>query len=150
MSGNQIERLQTGDLELGATEAVQRHVSRTVVQPAPVTQRKLDFEHARPRWLRECMAEATGVFFYGTLALITITRSDTDTSTVYPGVASIAAFLINKGNPAFSSFFQIGWAFAIGIAFAIITCAPTSGGHFNPGEISLRSFRKHPRLTASC
>ena len=33
---------------------------------------------------------------------------------------------------AFSSLFQIGWAFAIGIAFAIITCAPTSGGHFNP------------------
>ena len=33
---------------------------------------------------------------------------------------------------AFGSLFQIGWAFAIGIAFAIITCAPTSGGHFNP------------------
>ncbi|KAL9091468.1 MAG: hypothetical protein Q9165_004854 [Trypethelium subeluteriae] len=64
MGDNRIERLQTGDLELGATEAVQRHVTRTVVQPAPVTQRKLDFEHSRPRWLRECMAEATGVFFY--------------------------------------------------------------------------------------
>jgi hypothetical protein len=66
MADGHIERLQTGDLELGATEAVQRHVTRTVVQPAPVTQRKLDFEHSRPRWLRECMAEATGVFFYGT------------------------------------------------------------------------------------
>ena len=33
---------------------------------------------------------------------------------------------------AFSSIFQIGWAFALGIMFAIITCAPTSGGHFNP------------------
>lgn len=30
------------------------------------------------------------------------------------------------------SIFQIGWAYAIGIALAIITCAPTSGGHFNP------------------
>ena len=33
---------------------------------------------------------------------------------------------------AFGSLFQIGWAFAIGIAFAIITSAATSGGHFNP------------------
>lgn len=40
--------------------------------------------------------------------------------------------MIHEGEPAYSSFFQIGWAYAIGIAFAIITCAPTSGGHFNP------------------
>lgn len=65
------------------------------------------------------MAEATGVFFY-----------------VFPGIASVAGFTINVTSPigvtAFGSLFQIGWAFAIGIAFAIITCAPTSGGHFNP------------------
>lgn len=36
------------------------------------------------------------------------------------------------GVTAFGSLFQIGWAFTIGIAFAIITCAPVSGGHFNP------------------
>jgi glycerol uptake facilitator-like aquaporin len=52
------------------------------------------------------------------------------------------------GVTAFGSLFQIGWGFAsactsyqllfpdwqrvVGIAFAIITCAPTSGGHFNP------------------
>lgn len=60
-----MERLHTHELELGATDAVQRHISRTVVEPKPVSQRKLDFEHARPRWLREMMAEATGVFFYG-------------------------------------------------------------------------------------
>lgn len=68
-------------VEIGATEAVQQHLSRHVVATKPVSQRKLDFEHARyvpyvsifqeyliimvrPRWLRECMAEATGVFFY--------------------------------------------------------------------------------------
>lgn len=34
--------------------------------------------------------------------------------------------------PAFGSFLQVGFAFALGIAFAIIVCAPTSGGHFNP------------------
>ena len=59
-----LHRLQTHDLELGATEAVQKHMSRHVVAAKPVSQRKLDFEHRRPRILRECMAEATGVFFY--------------------------------------------------------------------------------------
>lgn len=116
---SEINRLQTNDLELGVTEAVQQHVSRHVVAAKPVSQRKLDFEHARPRWLRECMAEATGVFFF-----------------VFPGIASIAGFTLNATNAAgvtaFSSLFQIGWAFAIGISFAIITCASTSGGHFNP------------------
>ncbi|KAI4098401.1 MAG: hypothetical protein LQ339_006456 [Xanthoria mediterranea] len=114
-----MHRLQTHDLEIGATEAVQRHYSRHVVATKPVSQRKLDFEHSRPRWLRECMAEATGVFYY-----------------VFPGIAAIASFTLNLENEAgvaaFGSLFQIGWAFAIGIAFAIITCAPTSGGHFNP------------------
>ncbi|KAI9810669.1 MAG: hypothetical protein M1827_006128 [Pycnora praestabilis] len=118
-SANDMSRLHTNDLELGATEAAQRHVSRHVVASKPVSQRKLDFEHARPRWLRECAAEATGVFFY-----------------VFPGIASITSFTLNGTSPlgvtAFGSLFQIGWAFAIGIAFAIITCAPTSGGHFNP------------------
>lgn len=54
----------------------------------------------------------------------------------FPGIAAITTFTINAESPlgvtAFGSIFQIGWAFAIGIAFAIITCAPTSGGHFNP------------------
>lgn len=58
------------DLELGATEAVQKHFQRHVVSPKAVSQRKLDFEHARPRWLREMAAEATGVFFYGIVVLV--------------------------------------------------------------------------------
>lgn len=41
-----------------------RHVTRHVVAPPPVTQRRLDFEHRRPRVLREMLGEATGVFFY--------------------------------------------------------------------------------------
>ncbi|MCJ1375666.1 hypothetical protein MMC20_006903 [Loxospora ochrophaea] len=101
MSANHLDRLQTNDLEIGATEAVQRHISRHVVERKAISQRKLDFEHSS-----------------------------------FPGIASITAFTINAsqtlGVTAFSSIFQIGWAFAIGIAFAIITCAPTSGGHFNP------------------
>jgi glycerol uptake facilitator-like aquaporin len=50
----------------------------------------------------------------------------------YPGIASQAAFFIHAEEPAYSSLFQIGWAYAFGIAFAIICCGPTSGGHFNP------------------
>lgn len=124
---NDVRRLHTNDLEIGATDAVQKHFERHVVATKPVSQRKLDFEHRRPRWLREMFAEATGVFFY-----------------VYPGIASVASTFLNQEtienttglpstfNPAFGSLFQIGWAFALGIAFAIIVCAPTSGGHFNP------------------
>lgn len=49
------------------------------------------------------------------------------------------------GVTAFSSLFQIGWAFAIGIAFAIITCASTSGGHFNPAiTIALAFWQGFP------
>jgi glycerol uptake facilitator-like aquaporin len=74
----------------------------------------------------------------------------------YPGIASQATFFLNGTEPVwprqianfnslswvsrqsswlhqqFGSLYQIGWAYAIGIAFAIIVCAPTSGGHFNP------------------
>jgi len=117
MSGNDydVRRLRTNDMEVGVTEAVQRHAHRHVVAPKPISQRKLDFEHSRPRWMREMAAEAIGVFFY-----------------VYPGIASQASFFLNGTEPQFGSIFQIGWAYAIGISFAIITCASTSGGHFNP------------------
>lgn len=60
-----LDRLKTQELEIGATEAVARHFSRHVVERRPVSQRRLNFEHSRPRWLREMAAEATGVFFYG-------------------------------------------------------------------------------------
>jgi hypothetical protein len=51
-------------MEIGVTDAVQRHVQRHVVAPKPVSQRKLDFEHGRPRWMREMAAETLGVFLY--------------------------------------------------------------------------------------
>ncbi|KAK7533320.1 aquaporin-like protein [Phyllosticta citribraziliensis] len=108
-----IHRLQT--LEVGATDAVRKHYARHVIERRPVSQRRLDFEHRRPRLLRELAAEATGVFFY-----------------VYPGIAATATFFLNGTEPAFSSIFQIGWAYAVGVAFAIITSASTSGGHFSP------------------
>jgi glycerol uptake facilitator-like aquaporin len=117
-NGN-LHRLHTHDIEIGASEALERHITRHVIPPPPVSQRRLDFEHSRPRILRECMAEATGVFFY-----------------VFPGIASIASFTVNSAAPLpigfYGNILQVGFAFAIGIAFAIITCAPVSGGHFNP------------------
>lgn len=110
------------------TEAIQRHISRQVVAQKPVSKRKLAFEHARPRWLREMAAEATGVFFY-----------------VFPGIGAIAAFTINGADAGFGSLFSIAIAFALGIAFAIMTCAPVSGGHFNPAiTISLAVWQGFP------
>ena len=88
--------LDAGDIEIGVSDALQRHLTRHVVPPKRVSQRKLNFEHKRPRVLRECMAEATGVFFY-----------------VLPGIASVCTFTLNGASPlgvaAFGSIFQIGW-----------------------------------------
>jgi glycerol uptake facilitator-like aquaporin len=127
-----MEQTQANDLEFGATDALQQHVTHQLLAPKPISQRRLNFEARRPRVVRECMAEATGVFFY-----------------VFPGVASVASFTLHDKSPigvtAFGSLFQIGWAFAIGIAFAIVTCGPTSGGHFNPAiTICLTIWQNFP------
>lgn len=137
-SNDDLRRLHTHDIEIGISEALERHISRHVIRPPAVTQRRLDFEHKRPRLyahkiesenlifstdkytsLRECMAEATGVFFY-----------------VFPGIAAVAFFTVNTTGPLpvpfFSNILQIGFAFAMGIVFAITIFAPVSGGHFNP------------------
>jgi hypothetical protein len=60
-----MDRLQEHDIELGVADVLQRHVTRHVAGAKPISQRRLNFEHRRPRWLREMIAEATGVFFYG-------------------------------------------------------------------------------------
>lgn len=119
-------------MEIGYTDALQKYATRHVVHPKAVSERKLTFERRRPRWLRECLAETTGVFFY-----------------VFPGIAAIASFTLHLENPvgvtAFGSLLQIGFGFALGIAFAIITCAPTSGGHFNPAiTIALAVWQGFP------
>lgn len=77
---------------------MQQHISRNVVAAKPVSQRKLDLEHRRPRWLREMIAEAVGVYFY-----------------VFPGIGAVAAFTINKADAGFGSLLQVGFAFALGI-----------------------------------
>lgn len=73
-------------------------------------------------------AEAVGVFFY-----------------VFPGIGTVAAFTLNKEDAGFGSLLQVGFAFALGIAFAIMTCAPVSGGHFNPAvTLSLAIWQGFP------
>ncbi|KXN89101.1 hypothetical protein AN958_06302 [Leucoagaricus sp. SymC.cos] len=68
-------------------------------------------------WSMECFAEALGVFLY-----------------VFPGVGSNLAFIFGgiTKQEGFSSLLQIGFAYALGILFALGIAAGTSGGHFNP------------------
>lgn len=132
-SHNMPPRLHSqNDPELGVSSGLQQHLTPQTPAPKPISQRRLHFESKRPLLLRECTAEATGTFFY-----------------VFAGIASVASFTLHGqtalGVTAFGSLFQIGWAFAIGIACAIITCAPTSGGHFNPAiTISFAIWQSFP------
>lgn len=64
-NGEDLRRQRTGELELGVTEATQHHTQRKVVRAPPASAARLSYERKRPRWLRELVAEATGVFFYG-------------------------------------------------------------------------------------
>lgn len=64
-SNDHLRRLATGEMEVGATDVARPHLMRPVGHTgAVVSQKRLDFEHRRPRWLREMLAEMTGVFFY--------------------------------------------------------------------------------------
>jgi len=73
--------------------------------------------HGKIHWFAESFAEAMGVFFY-----------------VYAGVGSQAGWVIGNliKEAGISSVLQIGFAYAMGIFFAITICSATSGGHFNP------------------
>lgn len=50
--------------ERRGTKALHKYMKRFAISPPLVSQRTLEFEHRRPQLLRECIAEATGVFFY--------------------------------------------------------------------------------------
>lgn len=81
-------------------------------------------------WLMECFAEALGVFFY-----------------VFAGVGSQAGFVLGglTDQAGVSSILQVGFAYSIGIVLALVVCAPTSGGHFNPAmTITGAVFRGFP------
>ena len=62
--GGRSRRLESHEIEIGISEALSRHIARHVVAARPVTQKTLNYESRRPRWLRECCAEALGVFIF--------------------------------------------------------------------------------------
>ncbi|THH00138.1 hypothetical protein EW026_g2337 [Hermanssonia centrifuga] len=69
---------------------------------------------------------------------------------VFAGVGATAPFVIgNLAGQSLSSLLQIGFAYALGIVFALVICSPTSGGHFNPAvTITFVLLRKFPPLKA--
>lgn len=51
------------ELGIGITQALQQPAMRKPPPLPAVTQRRLNMEHRRPKWLRELLAEMIGVFF---------------------------------------------------------------------------------------
>ncbi|KAK7027994.1 hypothetical protein VNI00_015080 [Paramarasmius palmivorus] len=88
--------------------------------------------HRAVHWFVECFAEFMGVFFY-----------------VYAGVGSQCLFILGHilALEGLSSILQVGIAYACGVIFAIVVCASTSGGHFNPCiTITFMIFKGFPPL----
>lgn len=124
---------QHGELEIGVTQAVghlEQKQSLHVVDIAPVPSFVKTWERKRPTWLMEMIAEAWGVFCY-----------------TYAGVGATAALVITgfAKQENLGGLLNVAFAYGFGIAFAIITAGPTSGGHFNPCvTIALAVFRGFP------
>ncbi|KAF8756961.1 MIP aquaporin family [Rhizoctonia solani] len=88
------------------------------------------WERKRPTWLMEMIAECWGVFCY-----------------TYAGVGATAALVITTSaqEENLGGLLNVAVAYGFGIAFAIITAASTSGGHFNPCvTIAFCLFRGFP------
>lgn len=60
-----LRRMGTNDVEIGVSDVLQTHVTRHIAHVKPVSQRRLNFEHKRPRVVREIVAETLGTFIYG-------------------------------------------------------------------------------------
>lgn len=122
-----------GELEIGVTQAlghVQQKESLHVVDIAPVPNFVKTWERSRPTWLMEMIAECWGVFCY-----------------TYAGVGATAALVITSAaqEENLGGLLNVAIAYGFGIAFAIITAASTSGGHFNPCvTIAFCLFRGFP------
>jgi len=108
-----------GEIEVGFTDVLRKHptVHLAADHAPPIPAWILAFERRRPGLLRECIAEATGVFCY-----------------VYGGVSVLATFILTSAakEANFGSLLNVAFGFAFGIAMALIVAAGTSGGHFNP------------------
>ncbi|GAA5852223.1 hypothetical protein JCM9279_006938 [Rhodotorula babjevae] len=107
-----------GDLEVGVADLLKQRPAAHHSAPIPAPPTWLvNWERKRPALLMECIAECIGVFFY-----------------VFSGIGASAAFLVTTAanEPGYGSLLTIAFAYAFGIAFAIIVAAPTSGGHLSP------------------
>lgn len=106
------------NVESGVADILRQYSARHL-PPKPVSRRRLAFERQRPRILRECTAEAIGVFFF-----------------VFCGGAAIGSLVSNSHNPvgaaAYGSMLQVGISYCFGIVFGLVLAAPISGGHLNP------------------
>ncbi|PWN86782.1 aquaporin-like protein [Acaromyces ingoldii] len=110
----------SGELELGATEIIEGRfdIQRQVVASSGLADSKLRhlWEQIRPDLVSALFAEAVGVWFY-------CIAGETATATF---VLTTAAGQ-TQGNLT-----MIGFAYALGITFAIVVAGSTSGGHFHP------------------
>ncbi|CAO1630218.1 unnamed protein product [Parajaminaea phylloscopi] len=108
-------------LELGVTEIaegrldVQRQVATSGGLAA--SQFRARWQTYRPEWVSAFVAEFFGVFYFTIM-----------------GTMSTAVYIFGaaEGQPGLASIFQIGLAYALGITFAIVVGAMSSGGHFHP------------------
>ncbi|TIA39254.1 aquaporin-like protein, partial [Aureobasidium pullulans] len=130
-----VQRLHTNDLELGATEAIQKHYERHVVSTKAVSQRKLDFERARPRWLREMMAEAEAIRLLFVDLVLTLFRIPglESSSTSILALPQLRPFCSMKpilhSEVCFKSVLHSASASPL---LSSLVVRPREGNHFNP------------------
>ncbi|BGP17094.1 hypothetical protein JCM10213v2_005103 [Rhodosporidiobolus nylandii] len=107
---------ENGDLEVANVLHQQEGAHHAAPLPKPPVW-LTNWERKRPTLLVEMLAECVGVFFY-----------------VYAGVGASTAFLVTTAAKVsgYGSLLTIALAYAMGIAFAIVVAAPTSGGHLSP------------------
>ncbi|GAA5910359.1 uncharacterized protein JCM6883_002979 [Sporobolomyces salmoneus] len=123
-----------GDVEIGVADILRSEQAGAAGHQAahlPSPPRWLTtWERRRPPLLVECFAEFLGVGMY-----------------VFCGVGASATLLITTAakETGFGSLLTIGFAYALGIAFAIVCCAGTSGGHLSPSfTIAFCLFKGFP------
>lgn len=117
-------------LEQGYADVYNEHLKPKTHAPHQLPPWLQRWENVRPRWAMELLAETTGVFFY-----------------TFPGVGATVSFMVSTiaKESGYGDVLTIGFAYGLGIAFAILVSAPTSGGHLSPAyTISFALFKGFP------
>jgi len=106
------------------------HYQPKVHAPVPLPRWLVKWENHRPRWLMELIAETTGVFIY-----------------TYCGTGATASFMVSTvaKQAGYGDLLTIGFSYGLGIIFALLVAAPTSGGHLSPAyTIAFAIFKGFP------